>query len=129
MLAFDASEVLEFRDLIPTGKVLPCNEFRSFRQIGPAELDHAFILDFSKEQPICLLRDPESGLQLEIRADRRYRYLQIYTPAHRKSIALETISAAPDSFNNKMGLEILKAGEGISFHVEYGISNFHNESI
>jgi aldose 1-epimerase len=32
----------------------------------------------------------------------------LYTPDHRKSIAIENLSAAPNCFNNKMGLHIMQ---------------------
>ena len=104
MLQFQGPEIVEFENLIPTGKLLPNKDFLEFQRIGNTVMDHSFVLDFKREQPMCTLMDPASGLALEIFPDRIYRYLQIYTPPHRKSIALENLSGAPDCFNNKMGL-------------------------
>lgn len=61
-------------------------------------------------------------VQLEIRPDKQYPYLQIYTPPHRNSIAIENLSAAPDAFNNKMGLITLQPGENIIFTTTYKIT-------
>jgi Galactose mutarotase and related enzymes len=48
-----------------------------------------------------------------------YPYLQVYTPPHRQSIAIENLSAAPDVFNNRMGLIELEPGERIGFSCSY----------
>lgn len=38
-------------------------------------------------------------------------YLQIYTPPHRKNIAIEPMTCPPDAFNNKYGLQVLAPKE------------------
>jgi aldose 1-epimerase len=58
---------------------------------------------------------------LEISPEGSYPFLQIYTPPHRQSIAIENLSAAPDAFNNKMGLIVLTAGEEKTFRTLYAI--------
>ena len=65
------------------------------------------------------LRDPATGWQLEIQPDASYPYLQIYIPPHRQSIAIENLSAPPDSFNNGIGLITLAAGESTVFSTQY----------
>jgi len=118
-LQFQSQEVMEFINLIPSGRILPYTTFSSFTRIGEAALDNSFVLDFSKEQPMCILRDPATGWQLEIRPDKSYPYLQIYIPPHRRSIAIENLSAPPDSFNNGIGLIVLPEGAGTSFSTQY----------
>jgi aldose 1-epimerase len=49
--------------------------------------------------------------------------LQIYTPPHRKSIAIENLSSAPDAFNNKIGLIELGAEESHAFQTRYRIES------
>ncbi|HRQ18221.1 MAG TPA: aldose 1-epimerase [Agriterribacter sp.] len=120
-LQFCSREVLEFIDLIPTGKILPYTTFTSPARIGETALDNSFVLDFSKAQPMCILRDPATGWQLEIRPDNSYPYLQIYIPPHRNSIAIENLSAPPDSFNNGIGLITLAAGASARFSTQYAI--------
>ena len=73
-------------------------------------LDNCFLLN-ENNKPACVLRNNKSGLELTIQPDKSYPYLQVYTPEHRNSIAIENLSAAPDAFNNKIGLIILKPGE------------------
>ncbi len=53
MLRFQGPEILEFEDLIPTGKILPNKDFQEFRLIGNAVMDHSFVLDFERQQPMC----------------------------------------------------------------------------
>jgi aldose 1-epimerase len=43
----------------------------------------------------------------------------LYTPENRKSIAIENLSAAPDCFNNKMGLQQLEPQAKIYFETTY----------
>ena len=118
-LQFQSQEVMEFINLIPSGKILPYTAFSSPARIGETALDNSFVLDFSKAQPMCILRDPATGWQLEIRPDKSYPYLQIYIPPHRKSIAIENLSAPPDSFNNGIGLITLEPGAGTRFFTQY----------
>ena len=49
-----------------------------------------------------------------------YRYLQVYTPPGRESIAIEPMTCAPNAFNNGMGLIRLDPGE--AFTASFGIS-------
>ena len=121
-LQFQSQEMMEFINLIPSGKILPYTAFASPARIGETALDNSFILDFSKAQPMCILRDPATGWQLEIRPGQSYPYLQIYIPPHRNSIAIENLSAPPDSFNNGIGLIILGAGNSTSFATQYTIT-------
>ena len=72
---------------------------------------------------MLVFRDPELGLQLEISPARSYPYLQLYTPPHRQSIAFENLSAAPDAFNNAMGLISLLEGQEKVFETRYTLRN------
>ncbi|MCC6287072.1 MAG: aldose 1-epimerase [Chitinophagaceae bacterium] len=121
-LQFNSTRMLEFANLIPTGKFIECNDFLKSSFIGHKEIDNSFVLDFSAPQPMCILRDAASGWQLEISPDKSYPYLQIYIPPHRNSIAIENLSAPPDSFNNTMGLITLSPGEGARFVAGYCLS-------
>ena len=121
-LEFQSIEILEFDEaLIPTGKLTPYREFNSLRKIGGTQFDNCFTLNFAECQPMVVLRDPIRKLQLEILPDKSYPYLQLYTPPHRNSIAIENLSAAPDAFNNGMGLKTLVPGESINFATTFKI--------
>lgn len=122
-LQYQSIEMVEFDDdLIPTGKLLPYKEFYKFKKLGNTFFDNCFTLNFSEGQPICILQNREKNIQVEIHTDESYPYLQFYTPSHRKSIAIENISSAPDAFNNELGFKILSSGESELFNTSYKIS-------
>jgi aldose 1-epimerase len=120
-LQFHAHEMLEFENLIPTGRRLPHTQFNGLERIGATELDNAFVLDPGHPSPACILRDPVSGVQVEIAPDDTYPILQLYTPPHRRSIAIENLTGAPDNFNNGIGLLELQPGEKKTFSTTYTI--------
>ncbi len=122
-LQFRSYEMVEFNDeLMPTGNLIPYKEFDKPKNIGNTLLDNCFTLNFSEGQPICLLQNTEKKIQVEIHTDESYLYLQLYTPSHRNSIAIENISGAPNAFNNGMGFKTLSPGESSSFKTSYKIT-------
>lgn len=111
-LYIGSDRMLEYgQDLIPTGHSIKNDDFLKSARIGLRHLDNGFLLDFNREQPLCVLENRERNIRLEIEPDTAYPYLQIYTPDHRNSIAIENLSSAPDAFNNGMGLIVLQPGE------------------
>lgn len=123
-LEFQSKDIVEFdADLLPTGKKLPYQEFGSLKPIGTTELDNCFTANFAECQPMLVLRSPAKKIQLEIIPDKSYPYLQIYTPPHRKSIAIENLSSVPDAFNNGMDLITLAPGESAHFKTTYKLSS------
>jgi aldose 1-epimerase len=120
-LQFHAHEMLEFEHLIPTGRKISQTRFNRMERIGSTELDNAFLLDKDAPVPVCILRDPMGQVQIEISPDASYPVLQIYTPPHRQSIAIENLSGAPDNFNNGIGLLELQPGESVAFSTTYTI--------
>lgn len=119
-MASDA--MLEFDDkLIPTGKQLHEPSFTSANPLGDRFLDNCFLLQVEPESPVCVLRNPINGISLYFYTNSNYPYLQIYTPDHRKSIAIENLSSAPDSFNNGMGLKAIAPRHSETFNVWYKV--------
>lgn len=122
-MQFNCRETLEFDgDLLPTGNVLPYAEFISLKAIGPINLDNSFVVDAQMPAPLLTLYNPVNHLQLQINADASYPILQIYIPPHRQSIAIENLSAAPDAFNNKIGLQVLAPDAETTFSCSYQLS-------
>ena len=122
-LEFQSNELVEFnKELIPTKKLIPYNEFVSLKKIGTTFFDNCFSLNVDAGQPLCVLRNPQTGIEVEIHPDHSYPYLQVYTPPHRKSIAIENISGVPDAFNNNMGFITLEPGESALFKTAYKIT-------
>jgi len=119
LFVMNTSQMLEFDErLVPTGNTLQHIDFTTPKNIGETFLDNCFVLNGYKE-PSCTLTNEGNGLQLTIQAVENYPYLQVYTPPHRKSIAIENLSGAPDAFNNGIGLIIAKPGELYTFATDY----------
>lgn len=118
-LQFHSNEMVEFENLVPTGRLIPHNDYNTTTTIGSRDLDNSFVVDFCKSEPLCVLSDPDTGWQLQIQPDGNYPYLQIYIPPHRNSIAIENLSAPPDAFNNGIGLKRLASGESVDFTTVY----------
>jgi aldose 1-epimerase len=114
--------MLEFdEDLVPTGKLIPYQDFGSLKNIETISLDNCFTVNFAECQPLCVFRNPKKKVQVELYPATSYPYLQIFTPNHRKSIAIENLSAAPDAFNNGIGLKVLAPDESASFTTTFVI--------
>lgn len=123
LFKLNSNKVLELDDkLIPTGKILHFNNFQTPETLNDIVLDNCFLLN-NTTGAACILKDTRNNLKLSIKPSELYPYLQIFTTQHRNSIAIENLSAAPDAFNNKMGLIILKPEESkiftTAFQVEY----------
>lgn len=115
-LRFSSLGLLEYDNgLIPTEKIIPNTEFENGKKLMGVVLDNGFVVNPSK--PECVLENNE--YKLIIKPDHQYTYLQIYTPPHRKSIAIENLSGAPDGFNNKMGLHNMQPHEKWSLETTY----------
>lgn len=122
-LEFQSKEMVEFNDaLIPSGRLLPYQEYGALKKIGTASFDNCFTVNFAECQPLCVIRDPAKKLQVAIYPDKSYPYLQLYTPPHRKSIAIENLSAIPDAFNNGIGVKVLAPAASANFITTYIIT-------
>lgn len=115
-LRFDSGLQLEYdEELLPTGKTFADNRFEKGCLLKGIELDNSF--ELQGENPVCTLSN--SSLQLSLAPDHNYPILQLYIPPHRKSIAIENLSGAPDNFNNHISLITLQPGEKKAFSVRY----------
>lgn len=115
-LQIPATSILEtdsMKELIPTGKHLS-NDFGSnSRLIKDVKFDTCFV---------DLVGQTTIFENIEIFMDENMKYLQIYTPENRQSIAIEPMSCAPDAFNNQWGLKILNPQKEISYSFGVRIS-------
>ena len=104
-------------------KLVPYAEFNTAKKLGDTFFDNCFTLKMDIAGPACVITDETQKLQLEIYPESSYPYLQMYTPPHRKSIAVENLSAAPDAFNNGMGLIVLQPATTAQFATTYKITS------
>ena len=121
-LSFTTNKQLEFsEDLLPTGNIIEDNRFIAGQKMEGVFLDNCFLLDMRSEtKQHCTLKN--ETVTLTIAPDKHYPYLQIYTPPHRKSIAIENLTSAPDSFNNGIGLLIIEPGHTLEFLTTYTLT-------
>lgn len=123
-LFFNSDSLVEFDDaLVPTGILSSFTEFGASKKLGDRFFDNCFTLKPGTEGPACTLTDTVKKLMLSVWPDQSYPYLQLYTPPHRQSIAVENISAAPDAFNNGMGLLVLQPEATAQFATTYQITS------
>lgn len=123
LFEFQSKEQLVFDEkMIPTGKIIHYEEFGSLKKIGDTIFDDCFTLNFAECQPLCVLRDTQQKIQVEIRPDKSYPYIQFYTPPQRTSIAIENLSAPPDCFNNGIDLKILPPDANAIFTTSYTVT-------
>jgi aldose 1-epimerase len=101
--------------LLPTGKILDENEFAVSQKIGALHLDNCYLVDASVNT--CVLENEK--YQLIVQPLMNYPYLQLYTPADRKSIAIENLSGIPNCFNNKIGLQLMKPHQNLVLKTSY----------
>ena len=121
-LSFTTNKQLEFsEDLLPTGNMIEDNRFIAGQKMEGVFLDNCFLLDMSSEtKQHCTLKN--ETVTLTIAPDKHYPYLQIYTPPHRKSIAIENLTSAPDSFNNGIGLLVIEPNQTLEFVTNYSLT-------
>jgi aldose 1-epimerase len=119
-LEFDASYLLEFdANCIPTGNLIMENRFNQPTLLKNISLDNCFVLDEKIKELKCILKGKE--LALSVIPTASYPYLQIFIPDHRENIAIENLSAAPDAFNNKIGLQHLQPNQEYHLKTSYQI--------
>lgn len=117
-----SDSMLEFNaDLIPTGEVIAYEKFGQHQLISTAELDNSFLLQHPLPGPACTFTNPANGLKLQVWPHASYPILHLYTPEGRQSLAIENISAAPNAFNNSIGLIYVQPGDSCTFSTTFKI--------
>lgn len=124
LFCMNAAKMVEFDNrLLPTGNIVEYKQFQQLEVLGETFLDNCFVLnDAGNGNAACVLKNPATGLELSIWPEPGYGYLQVYTPEHRNSIAVENLSSVPDAFNNLIGLQVFNAGESISYTTSFQAS-------
>ena len=117
-LQFSSKGKMEYdKDLLPTGNMIEDARFSNGLKIGSLQLDDGYAL--ATENSSCTLQNEQ--FVLKINPSSLYPYLQLYIPPDRNSMAIENLSGAPNAFNNKMGLQLLKPQDNIVFETSYQV--------
>ncbi len=100
--------------MIPTGETELIKQYEQGAIINESHFDDGF--EFQENQEFNIhLNNPANNLSLEITAsnedDLPYRFIQIYTPKDRQSIALEPMTCLADAFNNQIGISSIAQGQ------------------
>ena len=101
---------------LATGEIVDVDDYTSKKSLSSVELDDCFAITGTGGIVTTALSD-NAGTTLKLwqeTGERKLNYLQIFTPPHRKSIAIEPQTCCIDAFNNKYGYFELKSRETIS---------------
>ncbi len=83
--------------------------------------DSTFDDAYSLNRSECLFQSKSYNLKLDFDYPEG-TFLQVYTPPHRKSIALEPMTCVANSFNNKIGLKELLPGTSDSWCIHLDLN-------
>jgi len=110
--------------MIPTGSTFDFRIFDNPQTIGEVSLDTGFELQTKEIYKVQIL-DPEKKLKFTVwqeAGEDGYQYIQIYTPPHRQSIAIEPMSARANALqDNSGGLQSLAPGNSLTFFWGIGL--------
>lgn len=108
--------------MIPTGKRYPFDEFEKGKQIGQTVLDNCFAVPPSQDGLFRLqLRGGKGTLRYwQECGEHQYKFVQLFTPPMRSSIAIEPMTCNVDAFNNGEGL--LEVTPGETMGAQFGFS-------
>lgn len=101
-------------DLIATGtEPFPESHF----SLHERQLDNAFIVETTDDTAQTVLHSPKRNISLIVTQQTgpgKFNYLVVYTPVKRDSIAIESLTANVNAFNNDEGLVVLNPGETLT---------------
>jgi aldose 1-epimerase len=121
---------LEMDSGIPTGNYIPSDFYQGEISLKNQILDHCFELSVAENIAETELIDADHNRKIVLWQEcgmNAYRFLQIYTPPDRMSIAIEPMSCAPNGFNNKNGLIELEPDSHVQFSFGIKLKSLLNE--
>ena len=94
--------------MLPTGEKQAYSTFNQLTKIGDTNLDNGFFITENDKQASVILASERGRLHYwqELGAA-KWNFVQVFTPPHRKSIAVEPMTCNIDAFNNHDGLVLL----------------------
>ena len=112
--------------MLPTGEKTDFEAFKTLTKINHSTLDNGFFLKNQTENAETVLASEHGKLTFwQETGERKWNFLQVFTPPHRKSVAIEPMTCNIDAFNNGDGLVMLPPSEILSgaFGVRFESSN------
>jgi aldose 1-epimerase len=108
-------------DGMPTGPAQPLapeDDYRQWRPLGDAHRDQTMgEIAHEAGWSTAAYRDPQSGLEVRVRADAQFREWVLYTQPNRPSLCIEPYTCVPNAINADAeaipdaGLKVLEAGQ------------------
>jgi aldose 1-epimerase len=100
------SELIEIDErMLPTGKKTPFSAFDTLTKIGTTTLDSGFYIPNQTENAEVILQSNKGTLTYwQETGAAKWNFVQVFTPPHRQSIAIEPMTCNIDAFNNHDGL-------------------------
>lgn len=103
------------QQMIPTGKRYEFDDFSNQRRIGTTVLDNCFALnDETGKAEVTLIGESGKLHYWQETGPQKFNFLQVFTPPHRLSLAIEPMTCNINAFNNGDGLITLQPGETTS---------------
>jgi len=100
-LVFNANKKVVFNENLIAKDYLDINQKGNF-SLKDRTLDDCFFLNDNNVAFNC------QEYNLEITSDKAVNFLQMYTPPQKTSIAIEPMTGISNSFNNKVGIQVLE---------------------
>lgn len=101
---------------VPDGTRETWNPFAKPARIGEDFLDACVELSSKSGKAVSRLVDVQQKLSLDVWQETgagKYGYVQVFTHPRRHCLAIEPMTCAPNAFQNRMGLVVLKPGESL----------------
>lgn len=115
-----SEQILIDERMLPTGEKQAYSAFDTLTKIGETKLDNGFFIIETGEKASVILESERGKLHYwQELGKEKWNFLQVFTPPHRKSIAIEPMTCNIDAFNNKDGLILLEPNT--SFISSFGV--------
>ena len=101
VVKFNSTQQIAFDEKLITKEIIPYKNEGDFT-IKDQQLDDCFVMNDHK------IQFETKEYQLSIFSNATQNFLQMYTPPNRNLIAIEPMTGISNSFNNKIGLQVLE---------------------
>lgn len=113
-------EIAVNRRMLPTGQVKPFNRFEHGRLIEGSYFDTCFELQGNRSTTLSSSRRHAT---ISIRQDEVFRYLQLFIPPTRQSIAVEPVTSNINAFQTGEGLTHLAPDQKINGNISVSLNS------